>query len=198
MNITKKRGDFLDILLRSKKTVFTTVDIFLLWEDTNIGATEVRLHYYVKTSKLIRLRRGLYAKDANYDRKELATNILRPSYISFETVLAASGMTFQYYNQIFVASYIKREIVCDGQIYTFETIKKNALINPLGIDQSREYSIATPERAFLDTVYRSKDYHFDNLSSLNWEKVFAMVHIYENKKMERKIKQYYKNFLKTN
>ena len=194
MNKIAKKGEYLDILLRFKKTVFSTKDVALLWGDTNIPAAKVRLSYYVKKGKLIRLRKGIYAKDKNYNRYELATQILKPSYISFETVLGASGITFQYYSQIFVASYVKREITCNGQLYTFRTIKNSVLINPKGIDQDREYSIASKERAFLDTIYRSKDYHFDNLSPLNWDKVFELLQIYENKKMEKKVKEYYKYY----
>ncbi len=194
MNKKVKKGEYLDILLRSKKTIFSTKDVALLWSSTNISAAKVRLSYYTKKGQLIRLRKGVYAKDRNYNRYELATKILKPSYVSFETVLGASGMTFQYYSQIFVASYVKRDITCDGQLYSFRTIKNSVLINPKGIDQDREYSIASKERAFLDTIYRSKDYHFDNLSPLNWDKVFELLQIYENKKMEKKVKEYYKYY----
>jgi len=194
MNKKVKKGEYLDILLRSKKTIFSTKDVALLWGSTNISAAKVRLSYYTKKGQLIRLRKGVYAKDRNYNRYELATKILKPSYVSFETVLGASGMTFQYYSQIFVASYVKRDITCNGQLYSFRTIKNSVLINPKGIDQDREYSIASKERAFLDTIYRSKDYHFDNLSPLNWDKVFELLQIYENKKMEKKVKEYYKYY----
>jgi len=197
MNKKVKKGEYLGILLRSKKTVFSTKDVALLWSDTNIFAAKVRLSYYVKKEKLIRLRKGIYAKDRNYDRYELATKILKPSYISFETVLGASGMTFQYYSQIFVASYVKRDVTCDGQLYSFRTIKNPVLINPKGIDKDREYSIASKERAFLDTIYRSKDYYFDNLSPLDWNKVFEVLQIYKNKKMEKKVNKYYEYYKST-
>jgi hypothetical protein len=192
MNQLAQKGDFLDILLRSKKTVFSVRDAALLWGDSNIGAIKVRFHSYVKNKKLIRLRQGVYVKDLDYDKYELATHILRPSYVSFETVLIKAGINFQYYSQIFAASYTKREIICDGTMYKFFAIKRSVLINPAGIDQRGEYSIATPERAFLDTIYRSKDYHFDNMEPLSWEKVFDILPIYENKKMNKKVDQYYK------
>ena len=194
MDKIAKKGEYLDILLRSKKTIFSTKDVALLWGGVNMSRAQVRLNYYVRKGKLIRVRKGLYAKDKNYDKYELATNILKPSYVSFETVLGASGMTFQYYGQIFVASYVKRDLTCDGQLYSFRTIKRTILINPKGIDQGGEYSIASKERAFLDTIYRSKDYHFDNLSPLDWDKVFELLPIYENKKMEKKVKEYYEDF----
>ncbi|MFH1253549.1 MAG: hypothetical protein V1664_04440 [Candidatus Uhrbacteria bacterium] len=189
-----QKGEYLDILLRSKKTVFSVQDAVLLWGDANIKAVEVRLSSYIRSKKLFRPRRGLYVKDQNYDRLELATKIFKPAYASFETVLGAAGITFQYYEQIFVASYVKREILCDKQKYSFRIIKKEILINPLGIDQSDEYSIATKERAFLDTVYRSKDYYFDNLSLLDWEKVFEILPIYKSPTMEKRIKKYYENY----
>lgn len=189
-----KKGEYLDTLLRSKKTVFSTKDVALLWGEAGGGASQVRLNYYVKAGKLFRIRRGLYAKDKNYDKYEFATSILRPSYVSFETVLGGAGITFQYYSKIFVASYVKRDIVCDRQEYAFRKINKNILINPVGIDQSGEYSIASKERAFLDTTYRSKDYHFDNLSPLDWDKVFEILPIYSSKIMNKKVKKYYEYY----
>jgi hypothetical protein len=66
---------------------------------------------------LIRVYRGLYAKDEDYNQFELATRIYTPSYISFETVLTRSGINFQYYNNIFVASYVSREIIVNNQKY---------------------------------------------------------------------------------
>lgn len=191
-----QKGEYLDILLRSKNSVFSTKDITLLWRDTKINAVQVRLNSYVRSGKLIRLRRGIYAKDKNYDKYEFATKILRPSYVSFETVSGASGMTFQYYGQIFVASYVKREIVCDGQRYTFQKMKDSLLTNPAGIDQTGEYAIASKERAFLDILYRSGQYYFDNLSPLDWDKVFEILPIYDNKRMAKIVHTYYEQYKK--
>jgi len=197
MNNKAQKGEYLDILLRSKNSVFSTKDIALLWRETQTGTAQVRLNYYVKAGKLIRVRRGIYAKDKNYDKYEFATKIFRPSYVSFETVLGASGMTFQYYGNIFIASYIKREIKCDGQTYSFVKIKDTILSNPKGIDQAGEYAIASKERAFLDTIYRSKKYYIDNLSPLDWDKVFEILPIYNNKKMAKTVQKYYENYKAT-
>ena len=138
INMLKKaqKGEYLEILLRSKNTVFSTKDVALLWRDAQTSAAQVRLGYYVKTKKLVRIRRGIYAKDQNYNKYEFATKILRPSYVSFETVLGTAGITFQYYSQIFVASYVTRELVCDGQTYSFKKIKESILNDPTGVDQT--------------------------------------------------------------
>lgn len=195
MNIQIKKGEYLDILLRSKKTIFSTKDVALLWGAENKTAARVRLSYYVRYGKLIRIHRGLYAKDKNYDKLELATKIYTPSYISYETVLAKAGVIFQFYRQIFLASYLKRDIIEDGQTYSYKRVKDLILTNPVGIEIKDDYSIASPERAFLDVVYSNKDYHFDNLAPLNWKKVFEILSIYDNKRMEKIVKKHHKSFL---
>lgn len=185
------KGDYLTAILRSPKTVFTYGDIFLLWGEQSSNSARVRLNYYVRNGDLYRIRRGMYAKDKNYNKTELASRIFTPSYVSFETVLAKEGVTFQYYSQIFIASYLSREILIDQQIYSFKKIKDDILTNPLGIENKDELSIATKERAFLDTLYINTDYYFDNLGSLNWDKILEMVEIYQNKRMLKKVKELY-------
>ena len=185
--------DYIARLLRSKNTVFTFQEITLIWGETNVVRAKQRINRYVKTGKLYAVRRGIYAKDETYNKLELATRIYAPAYISFETVLAAEGVVFQFYGQIFAASYLARELVINGQTYAFKKIKNAILLNPAGIANDG-YSIATAERAFLDTIYLNKDYHFDNLRPLNWDKVFEMLPIYENKRMAEKVNQFYKHF----
>jgi len=192
-----KKGQYLDTLLRSKKTVFSTKDVALLWGEESEGATRVRLSYYVKTGKLIRIHRGLYAKDKNYDKFELATRIYTPSYISFETVLTRAGINFQYYGNIFVASYVNREVDIDGQKITFIRMKSYVLSNTAGIEHKDGYAIATKERAFLDRIYVSKDYHFDHLDPLDWDKVFEILPVYNNKRMIKKVNKYFEYYKTT-
>lgn len=185
-----KKGDYLSAILRSNKTVFSFKDIVLLWRDSG-NATRVRINYYIKNGDLYRIRRGFYAKDKNYDKFELATKIYAPSYVSFETVLGQSGVVFQYYSQVFIASCLTREIKCEGQTYSFRKIKNTILTNRTGLENKDEYSVASKERAFLDILYLNKDYHFDNLSSLDWDKVFEILPIYKNKRMKKEIKEIY-------
>ncbi len=179
-------------LLRSKNTVFTFKDLSLVWNETDANLIKKRVYRYVKKGKLYPIRRGIYAKDENYDKNELATRIYTPAYISLESVLAKEGIVFQSYNQIFVVSYLTRKIACDGQIYVFRRIKDTILTNSLGIEKKDNYHIASKERAFLDTIYLNKNYHFDNLSSLNWNECLDMLPIYDNKAMTIRLNSYYK------
>lgn len=178
-------------ILRSKNTVFTFKDILLASDGERPHLLRRRLHYYIKTGELHAIRRGIYAKDTKYNPFELATKIYTPAYISFETVLGGAGITFQYYSQIFVASYQTKEFVCDGHKFSFRKIKNTILTNKAGIEMKENYAIASPERAMLDVVYLHKEYHFDNMRSIAWEKVFALLPLYANKRMEKTIKKYY-------
>jgi predicted transcriptional regulator of viral defense system len=181
------KGDYLSALLKSEKTIFTYQDIALIWREEVSPTTLVRINYYIKKGELIKVRKGIYAKNKQYDRLELATRIYTPSYVSFETVLVQEGLIFQMYESIFVASYLTREITIDSQVYSFRKIKDPVLTYPLGVNHENNRSLAIKERAFLDTLYTHKDYHFDHLQVLVWEKVFDILPVYENKRMENQV-----------
>ena len=185
------KGEYVEVLLRSAKTVFSTKDVALLWGEEKELTVSGRLNKYVKSGKLIRVHRGIYAKDKNYNRFELATRIYTPSYISFETVLTRAGINFQFYSNIFVASYVTRDIEAGDQKISFIRMKDYVLSNTAGIEHPDGIATATKERAFLDRIYVSKDYHFDNLDALDWNKVFEFLPIYHNKRMEKKVKTYF-------
>lgn len=178
-------------LMRLKNTIFTTKDVSLFWNEPRVDFVRKKLYRYLKSGKIKSVRKGIYAKDKNYNKYELASKIFTPAYISFETVLAKAGVIFQFYGQIFVASYLTRELTIDGQNYSFKKIKDSILTNRIGIETKDNYFIASPERALLDIVYLNKDYHFDNLANINWDKVLEILPIYSgNKRMAVKIKKY--------
>lgn len=187
------KSDILAIL-RSKSSVFTPKEILIASGQVDADALKRRLHYYVKKGELYHIRRGFYAKDKHYDRLELATKIFTPSYISFETILAKAGVIFQHYKTIFVATYQTREIECDNQLYSFRKIKDTILTNTTGLENRGNYFVATKERAFLDLLYLNKDYHFDNLSPLDFKKIQALLPIYHNKRMVKHVEKYFKNY----
>lgn len=188
-----QKSQYLETILRSPKTIFTVEDVVLLWQEPSTQAVRVRLSYYVQRGKLYHIRRGLYAKDTNYNKLELATRIYTPSYVSFETILVQEGLIFQFHTKISVASYLTRDIEVDGQVYSFRKVKMDVLTHPLGIENRNESSFATRERAFLDMLYLHGDTHIDNPSGLDWNKVFDMLPIYRNQSMERRVCRLYKH-----
>lgn len=179
-------------IYQSPKTVLTTADLALIWQETNRDNLKSRISYYAKRGDLLRLSRGIFAKNENYDPKELAASIYKPSYISFETVLREVGIIFQYYEEIFVAASWPGTKEIDSKKITFRKLKDKVLFNSRGIEYENNYSVATPERAFLDTIYLFPKYYFDNLGSLNWDDCFELVKIYNNRELEKRLNNYYK------
>ncbi len=180
-------------LYQSNKTILTTKDLALIWEENDKLKLNVKAGYYVRQGALIRLTRGVFAKDKNFNSKELATSLYTPSYISFETVLRESGVIFQHYDTTFVAAQHPKTVTIDKYTFIFRKLKDAVLFNTTGIINKDNYSIATPERAFLDMIYLSPNYYFDNLKGINWEKCEEIVKIYDNKQLIKRLNKYKKN-----
>lgn len=179
-------------LYKNTDTVFSLKEISLLFPDLSYKALINKLSYAVKTGKLKKLRKGIYVKD-NFDRLELANKLYTPSYISLETVLAKNGIIFQEYRDtVFAVSYLTRRIkLASGEIF-YRKIKDKILLNGQGVERAGGYSVASKERAFLDAVFLYKNYHFDNLKPLDWDKVKAVKNIYQSQTLEKRVEEYFK------
>ncbi len=191
---SKHMDDAITLLYQAKKTVFTTKDLALVWKETNPNNLKSKISYSVQRGILIKLTRGVFALVTNYDPKELATSLYSPSYISFETVFRETGMIFQYYETIFAAGPWSITKKIDRYSLTFRKLKDDVLLNPAGIEIRNNYSIATPERAFLDMIYLYPNYYFDNLRPINWDKCFALAPLYGNKQLIKRLTQYHKDY----
>jgi len=64
--------DYLLDLIRSPKTIFTFKDIVLLWGESDVSFIKKKINRYVKAGKINAVRKGIYSKDKNYDKYELA------------------------------------------------------------------------------------------------------------------------------
>ena len=135
------------------KTVLTNKDLALVWQETNQNNLKAKIAYYIKQGALLKITRGVFAKDKNYNRRELATSLYFPSYISFETVLRDSGVIFQHYETIFVAGKWTKNLKINQKNFSFRKLKDEVLFNPVGIISKDNYNVATQERAFLDMIF---------------------------------------------
>ena len=196
MVLTMKNNFILEIY-KKPQTVFSLKEISMLFPGFIYKNLKSKLSYFVSTGKLKRLRKGIYAKE-NYNFLELANKIYTPSYISLETVLEKEGIVFQKYKTVFVSSYLSRRIKVENQEIFYRKIKDEILLNSLGINEENYYFIASKERAFLDAVFLYKDYHFDNLRPLDWEKIKEIEKIYSSKVLVKRVTQYYKIYRKDN
>lgn len=183
-------------LYQSPKTILTNKDLALIWQISDEQNLYSKITYYVKQKALIRLTRGVFAKNKDFNPKELATSIYTPSYISFETVLREAGVIFQHYETIFVASKWPKTAKIEKYMITFRKLKDAVLFNSTGVINKNNYSIATTERAFLDMIYLFPNYYFDNLKPINWEKCEEIAKIYNNKQLLKRFNKYRKNYAK--
>lgn len=158
------------------KKILSANELKLLWwVDGN--SFKKRLSYNLKTKKLKKLRKGLYIIPNQINRLDFwdifcaANSIYSPSYISFETVLQKNWVVFQDYLSIFVASNYHKTIKIDTLQLNiqFERLPIELLLNPIWIIHKWIYSIATTERAICDTLVRSWNYYFDNLTWVNFD-----------------------------
>ncbi len=177
---------------KSKATVFTPVEMALLWSETDRDKVHDRLRYYKKANRLIQIKRGFYAQDDSYNKFEFATKQYKPSYISLNTVLTQEGVIFKYYETIYICSYLSRDIKVDNQNYRYKKLADEILLNPKGLIEKEFYFQASKERAFLDAIYLYKDYYFDNTHGMDWDKCFDLVEIYFSKSTERRLNHQYK------
>jgi predicted transcriptional regulator of viral defense system len=177
-------------LHKQSQTVFSLKEISLLMPDLTYNNLSNQVLYLTKQGAIKRLTRGIYAKD-EYNPFELANKLYTPSYISLETVLLLAGITFQHYERIFSMSYLTRTVKVSGHTLQYHQMNKEILLDKRGLVQRDNITIASPERAFLDALYLYKDYHFDNLGALDWDKVFEFVNIYKRKAMHNRVDEYH-------
>ena len=190
------KNDLLLKIYQQPQTVFTLADIAMLARDIPYAALRRRLSYCVSQKRLLRPRWGVYAKK-DFQLEELANKIYTPSYLSLQTILQRAGIIFQEYQSLFFVSYLTRTVVCEGREICYQAMPREILLENTGIVNGN-YAAAIPERAFLDTVFLRGNYYFDNLSPLDWNKVFDMMKIYKSPKFEKRIRDYYRSFVKEN
>ncbi len=185
--------DILFTLYQKPQTVFSSSELSLIFPGIRENNLRRRLSYFAAIRKLRRLRHGLYAK-IDFNPLEVAGKIYSPSYISRETILKKHGMIFQESETISAVSYLTRKIeMPEFNIkISYRKLKDEVLCNRFGLVEQNGWFEAGAERAFLDAVFLYKNYHFDNLGMLDWNKINELKNIYKSQALEKRIKEYYK------
>jgi hypothetical protein len=178
-------------IFNSKCTVFTSRELGLVWGISNQAYLKTRIEYYISNGYLFRICHGLYSKEKDsFDQLEAANKLRSPSYVSLETVLAREGVIFQQYSSVFLVSYATKTVTNKAGEFIYKKIKDSILFDKTGVIIGQNYSIASKERAFLDAVYLYKDYHFDNLRHIDWDKAEDIAHIYGSKALLKRLEVY--------
>ena len=189
IRIVSSRENILETILGSQKTVFTLQSLMMLTECSDTKKLTKSLHYYAKNGKLLNPRKGVYTK-LKYDEQEMACSLFRPSYISLEYVLGRAGVVFQWDDTVTSVSYLSREVDVDGKTYRFRKINPEIWVGMEGIEQRDGVAMATPEKAFLDTVYLSAgNCYFDNLRPLSIKKINELLPFFNSTKLNERVKE---------
>lgn len=169
----------INILLSTKKTVFSTGELKQLFKKENGSYINTSLQPLKKSGILINPMKSIRSFK-EYDILELGAKLKSQSYISFETVLQQAGVIFQTYEYtITLASdnTVTKHVVWAD--FTYHKIKNTILTNPMGIyNHENKYMIASPERAVCDMVYLYHNIYFDNLTPLNADLIDELAPIY--------------------
>lgn len=174
-------------LYKDKASVFTMQEIVMAYgRELDRDMVKNRMIGYVRKGEILNPRKGIYAKPG-YDEKELACLLYTPSYISLEYVLQRAGIVFQYSGEITSVGNLSRAVEIEGKVYRYRKIKSEILIDTRGVISEGNVNIASPERAFLDTLYLNSNYCFDNPASLDKQKVFSLLPIYDSKTLGQRV-----------
>ena len=191
--VGEKKENIIFELYKNSRTIYRINDIAMLMGKEKGDTLYKILNYYVKTGKLLNPRRGFYAKEG-YKPEELACLLYPPTYISLEYVLQRAGVVFQYDSAITNVSYLAREVKIDNQTFRYRQMKGEILVNTAGIILNKDnINIATPERAFLDTIYLNGAMYFDNLRPLKRDLIEQILPIYNSKIFNERVKNILKN-----
>jgi len=184
MYSSQKEIDILFEIYKDSRTVFRINDIALLTDNADPLLYQ-KLNKLVKKGKLLNIRKGIYAKEG-YKSEELACLLYTPTYISLGYVLQRSGVIFQYDSAITNICYLNRDICVNGQSIQYRQVKREILLNTNGIIHTNNTNTATPERAFLDTLYLNGFFYFDNIKPLNVKKIYELLPIYNSASLIKK------------
>lgn len=179
-------------LYKWQQTVFNFSDLENIFGIRNIQVLKNKIQFLKKKWILISPRRGIYVvKDKLVNSFELANKIYSPSYVSFYSALYHHKMIFQYPQEVYLA--YKKTLFQDLWIIQLQlkTLKTSILLNPSGIIHNGLYSLASAERAFLDTLYLYGEIHFDSLDMIDLDKIKNILPIYQSKILEKRALSYF-------
>ena len=174
-------------IAQSGKHIFTTADLGVLWSIPDRRRLIELIKYYLRTSRLTLLTKGVYAYGTDYDQLEIAQKLVPLSYISLYTACQVHGLTFQHYETIFAIAPISRTYNLPFGSFEYHRVKDSIFFNPHGLTQTQHYTIASPERTVADCLYLYPNFAFDNLRSLDHAKLASIASIYDNHSLTKRI-----------
>jgi len=123
-----------------------------------LASAKVTASRYVRQGLLLRMKKNLYILRETWnaaskeDKFRLANLGQSPSYISLMSALEYYEITTQVQRDFFESVAVKRtkEIQVNGSVFRYSKINE---ILYFGFKKEKEFFIATPEKALLDSFY---------------------------------------------
>ena len=140
--------------LEEKRLKFITeVEFVRLFKLENRNTVNKMLQRLNKNGILKRVIKGKYVLgNAAYDDFELANFLIQPSYISFESALSFYGILSQFTYTITSATIKRAKKIFFTKEFEYTHLDRDLF---WGFIKNKNSLIATPEKAFLDTLYLS-------------------------------------------
>jgi predicted transcriptional regulator of viral defense system len=160
----------IELLEKSKRTYFSFAQInnYLKIEKTTLKVILSRL---VKRREIVRLIRGYYSLPQKQpDLEQLALELVYPSYLSLEYVLAVSGIINQIPSRLTLVTTNRSKVYnVNDTILEFAHIKPSLFFGWKIVEHTL---IARPEKSLLDELYLiSLKKRTLDLKELDFEKI---------------------------
>lgn len=179
----------LKLLIDSTKTIFKPVDLRLIWQEGELNA-KIYTVRMVKKGLILKLAKGYYALNDHYNIYELANSVVSPSYVSFDSALFFYNLNFQLKTDVDSVSTLNYQKKINGHIYKYFSMRKELFYNIEGIIIRDNVSIASGERAVLDSLYFGLLPNIDNPDKLNKEYLRKLSSFYP-KTVRKKAENFY-------
>lgn len=181
-----------------KNTVFDVNDLSQIIEHTSDQSLRQKIFNYTKRWYIEKIHRWIYKiPNKEVNPFELANKIYSPSYISFFSAMYHYWLIFQANPSQIDLAYKKSQLVkfnnLDFSIY-LRNLKEDILLNNQWLIFKDTYTIASKERAFLDTIYLFSNIYIDNIDILDTQKIIELLPLYrKNKMMKSRVLKYFPN-----
>ncbi|MBI4090403.1 MAG: hypothetical protein HY422_00060, partial [Candidatus Komeilibacteria bacterium] len=163
----------LNKLTQRKLAIFSIQD-FARIVNTSPKSAKAFLSRHTRSGNFARIKQGLYIATANEPAKfEIANNLVRPSYISFETALSYHKIIPEtVYSITSATTQRSQSFGIREQSYQFYRIKKTLYFGYTPIKlRGSVILMATPEKALLDYVYLVSLKKKDTVERIDLKKV---------------------------
>lgn len=190
---------------------FVIQSSFLVLEGENMPYFRRLLSEWKKKNWILELKRGIYVINKDFYKKRLSLSYIAnllyfPSYVSLETALSFYNLIPEGVFTVTSVStkktnYFKNEFGA----FNYASLKNSLFFGyEIFEEKGQKYWFATKEKALLDFLYFNLGkvqvdsdlpavYRFQNLETLNQDKLTSYLKIFDNKKLTQVVEKLFRD-----